>query len=424
MVLYINIIIVSILLLVSAFFSACETAITAYSKPKMYNMANEGNKMAKLVLSLQSDIGLVISAILTCATILNAIAVAVTTDLFTEILGDYAIIFAPIVTSIFIVLFAEVLPKMYTITDPIKILLPSVRIISYTYVALRPLNKIIGFIAQQLIKLIQTSKQDQKDEINDSIDELKGAIALHKGKDINDTNQEKEMLNSVLVLSKLTVGEIMTHRKNVTMICADDPIEDIIRVALDTSYTRIPLWSKNQDNIVGVLHVKDLLRYLRMNSGANGMNIVDIALKPRFIPENKDLLSQLQSFRTNHEHFALVIDEYGSFFGIVTLEDIIEEIVGDIEDEHDITHKNGIIKEDDGSYIVDGVVNIRDLNREIGTNFKSETASTIAGLVINSIGIIPLQGQIFILNGYRFEILRRQRAQVTKIRIQDIGDIK
>ena len=424
MALYINIIIVSILLLVSAFFSACETAITAYSKPKMYNMASEGNKMANLVLSLQSDIGLVISAILTCATLLNAMAVAVTTDLFTEMLGDYAIIFAPIVTSIFIVLFAEVLPKMYTITDPIKILLPSVRIINYTYVALRPLNRIIGFIAHQLMKLIKTTKRTTTDELNDSIDELKGAIALHKGKDINDTNKEKEMLNSVLALSNLTVGEIMTHRKNVTMICADNPIEDIIKVALETSYTRIPLWSKNPDNIVGVLHVKDLLRYLRLNSGSAKINIVDIAMKPRFIPESKDLLSQLQSFRTNHEHFALVIDEYGSFFGIVTLEDIIEEIVGDIEDEHDITHPNGIITEDDGSYIVDGIVNIRDLNREIGTNFTSDTASTIAGLVINSIGIIPLQGQIFIINGYRFEILRRQRAQVTKMRMQRVGDIK
>lgn len=412
-----NIVLVVIFLVCSAYFAACETAITAYSKPKMYSIAKEGNIKAKIILELQSEVGLVISAILTCATILNALAVAVTTDLFSEVLGDYAIILAPIITSVFIVLFAEVLPKMLTISNPESVLLPSAYFIKYTYIVLKPLNNILGFIAKRLIAIIKSSSKNKKSEYEDSLEELKGAIALHKGQNIEDTKKEKEMLQSVLDLGEVQVGNIMVHRKNVTMMCADEPVSDLIDQIMSCPFTRIPLWSQNRDNIVGILHVKDLMKAIKKNPDLNKIKIIDIALKPWFIPENKDLLDQLQSFKTKHEHFALVVDEYGSFMGIVTLEDIIEEIVGNIEDEHDVDSQNGIRKQDDGSYIVDGSVNIRDLNREIESDFRGDIAATVAGLVINSIGIIPEAGQTFILYGYRFEIVKRHRMQVTLLKI-------
>ena len=417
MFLFANVVLVIFFLLFSAFFAACETAITAYSKPKMYTMAKEGNAKAKLILSLQPEIGLVISSILTCATILNALAVAVTTNLFSEILGRYAVILAPIITSIFIVLFAEVLPKMLTISSPERILLPSASFIRYIYILLKPLDAVIGLIAKNLIKVIKLSNKDDKSEYEASLEELKGAIALHKGENTDDTKKEKEMLQSVLDLGTVTITNIMIHRKNVTMMCADEPVSELVEQIMNCPFTRIPLWSQNRDNIVGVLHVKDLLKALKRTNNVNDINILDIALKPRFIPENKDLLEQLQTFKNNHEHFALVVDEYGAFMGIVTLEDIIEEIVGNIEDEHDVEKQNGIRKQGDGSYIVDGSVNIRDLNREIESDFRSDIAATIAGLVINSIGVIPEPGQIFVLYGYKFEILRKQRVQITLLRI-------
>lgn len=422
MLLFLNIVFVALFLLLSAFFSACETAMTAYSKPKMYTIAKEGNLKAKLILALQSEVGLVISAILTCATILNAMAVAVTTDLFSEILGDYAIILAPIITSVFIVLFAEVLPKMLTIANPESILLPSAYFINITYKTLRPLNMVIGFIAKQLLRIIQPASKNSKSEYEDSLEELKGAIALHKGENVEDTQKEKEMLQSVLDLGEVTVANIMVHRKNVTMMCADEPISQLVERVMSCPFTRIPLWSQNRDNIVGVLHVKDLLKALKRTEEKENINVLDIALAPRFIPENKDLLAQLQSFKTNHEHFALVVDEYGSFMGIVTLEDIIEEIVGNIEDEHDVVAQNGIRKQDDCSYIVDGSVNVRDLNREINSDFRSDIAATVAGLIINSIGVIPEVGQTFVLYGYKFEILKRQRVQITLIRISKLEE--
>jgi Mg2+/Co2+ transporter CorB len=388
----------------------------------MFNLAKEGNKKAKIILDLQNKIGLVISAILTCATILNSIAVAVTTEAFGKIFGDYALFLAPVVTSIFIVLFAEVLPKMLIITNPESILFPSAYFIRLIYIILKPLNSIIGFIAKGIISVIRLSSKSKVNEYEDSLEELKGAIALHKGADVEDAQKEKEMLQSVLDLGEVPVSNIMVHRKNVTMLCADDNINKLIDQIMNCPFTRIPLWSKNQDNIVGVLHVKDLLKATRKNTPIDSINVMDIALKPWFIPENKDLLDQLQSFKARHEHFAMVVDEYGCFMGIITLEDIIEEIVGDIEDEHDIASFAGIRKQNDESHIVDGVVNVRDLNREIGSDFRGDIAATVAGLVINSIGIIPEVGQVFVLYGYKFEILKRHRSQVTLLKVTKLTE--
>jgi Mg2+/Co2+ transporter CorB len=391
--------------------------MTAYSKPKMFELSNSGNKKASLVLALQKEIGLVISAILTCATILNAIAVAITTDVFSEILGDYSVFLAPVITSVFIVLFAEVLPKMWTITSPENVLMPSAYFIKYVHIILKPLNNIIGYIAQALISFVKVSSKN-KNEYEESLNELRGAIALHKGLDVEDAKKEKEMLQSILDLRNVQVSSIMVHRKNVTMFCADEDINILVNRVMDCPYTRIPLWSGEQDNIVGVLHATDILKAVKKSKSLEELSVMDIALKPWFIPENKDLLDQLQEFRQKHAHFAIVVDEYGSFMGIITLEDVIEEIVGDIEDEHDIVSLTGIRPQLDGSYIVDGAVNVRDLNRELNSRFSGDIAATVAGLVINSVEIIPDVGQTFVLYGYRFKVLKRQRNQVTLLRIE------
>lgn len=417
------ILIVFFLLFCSAYFAACETAFTAYSKPKMFSMSKDGNKKAKIILELQEEVELVISAILTCNTILNTLTSIFAANLCSRFFGANFVIYFSFIIAILIVLFAEVLPKMLAISKPEKLLIPSAYFIKYVFVALKPINKVIGYIAKKFIVLIRHDKPVAED-YESSLDELKGAIDLHKGQNVEDTQQEKEMLKSVLDLGSVHVSQIMVHRKNVTMFCADDDPKSLIEQIMNCPFTRIPLWSGDQDNIIGVLHVKDLLKHLEKNRDTNQLNISEIALKPWFIPENKDLLDQLQSFKRKHEHFALVVDEYGSFMGIVTLEDIIEEIVGDISDEHDVVTFSGSRKQEDGSYIVDGSVNIRDFNREIGSNFKSDIAATIAGFVINSIGIIPNVGQIFVLKDYKFRILKRHRNQITLLRIEQIYDEK
>jgi Mg2+/Co2+ transporter CorB len=404
----------------AAYFAACETAMTACSKAKIFSIAKDGNKKAKVILELQKEVGLVISSILMCNTILNSLAVSFANAICVDVFGDSAIFYCPIIISIFIVLFAEVLPKMLTLANPENVLLPSAYVIKYTYHISRPLNNIIGLIAKRIILIIRPESEN-KDEYTESLEELRGAIDLHTGFDLEETKQEKEMMQNILDLGRVPVSNIMIHRKNVTMLCADEDIETIIEQVMSCPFTRIPLWSEHQDNIIGILHVKDVFKAISKTNAIDKINVMDIALKPWFIPENNDLLYQLQSFRTKREHFAIVVDEYGSFMGIVTLEDVIEEIVGDISDEHDIVPFKGIRQQDDGSYIVDGSVNIRDLNREIGSKFKGDIAATLAGLVINSVGIIPDAGQVFILYNYKFEILRRQRNQVTLLRVTSLN---
>lgn len=403
----------------SAFFAACETAITAFSKPKMHRMAKEGNKKARIICALQDEIGLVISAILTCNTVFNSLAVSFATAMCIKMFGDSSVVYCSIVMSIFVVLFAEVLPKMFTINNPEKLLMPSAHVLHTIFRTLKPINNVIGKIAKWVMALVTKSGVDN-DEYAESLEELKGAIDMHKSnRDRDDLAQEKAMLNNILDLGGVQIGKIMVHRKNVTMMCVDDEVNSVVEQIMMSPFTRVPLWHGNRDNIVGVLHVKDLLKEIK-EKGFEGLDVMSIAIKPWFIPENTNLLYQLQEFKKKREHFALVVDEYGCFMGIVTLEDILEEIVGDIVDEHDIAYMNGIRKQEDGSYIVDGSVGVRDFNREMETNFSSEIAATIAGIVINSTGIIPEAGQVFLLFGYRFEILKRQRNQVTLLRISKI----
>ena len=225
------------------------------------------------------------------------------------------------------------------------------------------------------------------------------------------------MLRSILDLEDVEVGEIMVHRKDMETIDADLAPEDIIQQVISSTHSRLPLWSSEPDNIIGVLHAKSVLSAVNKHEGKTGkINIAEILAKPWFIPETTNLLHQLQAFRHRHEHFALVVDEYGALLGIVTLEDILEEIVGDISDEFDLIVP-GVRPQADGSYVIAGDVTIRDLNRRFDWQLPDEEAATLAGLILFEAQRIPEAGQVFTFFGFRFEILRRHRNQLTSIRM-------
>jgi Mg2+/Co2+ transporter CorB len=279
---------------------------------------------------------------------------------------------------------------------------------------LSPITHALEMVIRGTLRLFGSRLQDDKG-IGPSPEELRGAIDLHAG--VGEVKQERAMLHSILDLAEVEVGEIMTHRKNVTMINADDTAEEIVAQVLGSPFTRIPVWRGEPDNIVGVIHAKALLRAVHAREGSlKGLDLLAFAAKPWFVPDSTTLLDQLQAFRRRREHFALVVDEYGSLMGIVTLEDILEEIVGDIADEHDITVP-GVVRQADGSYVVQGSVTIRDLNRQFEWNLPDEAAATIAGLLLHEARRIPEVGQAFLFHGLRFEILRRHRQQITAIRI-------
>ncbi|MGB2016152.1 MAG: HlyC/CorC family transporter [Candidatus Puniceispirillum sp.] len=403
------------LILASAFFSSAETALTAASDARMRQLANKGNKNAKTVEALRADREGLIGAILIGNNAVNVLASAIATSLFITLFGETGLLWATMTMTVLLVVFAEVMPKTYALTFADRYALTIAPVIRIIVLALSPLALAIRWLASITIRA-------RSDEDSDREEELRGLIELHGADGDEDDRETQAMLSSILDLNELTVEQIMTHRGSVSMINADDDLDDILRRVLESPHTRHPVFSGKSDNIIGVLHVKDLLRSIghlgeNVNENGDGNRFVqDIASPAYFIPETTLLFDQLQSFRSRREHFAVVVDEYGDFRGIVTLEDILEEIVGDIDDEHDIDLP-GLTPQADGSWLVDGSVTIRDLNRALGWQLPDEDASTLAGLVLFESRTIPMPGQEFRFHNIRFRVVKRDGNRITSLRL-------
>jgi Mg2+/Co2+ transporter CorB len=396
-----------------AFFAASETAITVASRAKFHQLAKQGNKRAAMISELQKKLGLVLSVLIMCISMSNSIAVAFATEVF----GAF---YASVIMGSIILLFCEVMPKMLALVSAENLLLKSARILNFLFWLFYPLNRIINFIARKFLELFNVKYLSQSDYYA-TIEELKGMIDLHKGPG-QDVPHERAMLKSILDLGSVQVSEIMVHRKDVVMLNADKPLADLMHEALASPHSRFPIWKDNIENIVGIIHMKSLLRVYHASMNNGPIEIMSIATPPWFIPESTDLLKQLEVFRQRGEHFSIVVDEYGALQGIVTLEDILEEIVGDITDEYDI-RVPGVRAQNDGSYLVRGDVTIRDLNRQFEWDLPDE-ASTIAGLLLFQTRSIPQVKQVFILHHFKFEILRRTKNQITLIRLTPLFSAK
>ncbi|NNG04801.1 MAG: HlyC/CorC family transporter [Inquilinus sp.] len=408
-----------VLLVLSGLFSGSETALTAASRARMHQLAQDGDRRAEIVNRLRESKERLIGAILLGNNLVNILASALATSLLITYLGDAAVVVATVSMTLLVLVFSEVLPKTYAIHRADRMALavaPPLRVVVFL---LAPVTAGISFLVRLI--LIVFARDYRNVSMTDYVDELRGAIELHRGPE-EDTRHERAMLRSILELADVEVSEIMTHRRNVIGIDADQPPSGAVDAVLQSPFTRIPLWQGDPDNVVGVLHAKDVLRALRASGKEDGeLNLRKISSKPWFIPDSTSLLDQLQAFRTRREHFALVVDEYGSLQGVVTLEDILEEIVGEIDDEHDLPVA-GVRRQPNGSYIIDGTVTLRDLNREFEWGMPDEEASTLAGLVLHEARRIPEVGQTYTFFGFRFEILRRQRNQITALRVTPPAD--
>ena len=404
------------LLFLSAFFSGSETALTAASQARLHQLSLRGNRRAGTVLRLRRRNDTLIGTILIGNNITNIAASALATSVLISLFDDAGVAYSMIGMTILVVIFAEVLPKTFAINNADRSALavgPAIRVFVWLF---QPLSIAIRFIVNVLLKIIGVKgltsfAQHEREE------ELRGLIELHTGPG-PDVSEERAMLRSILDLGEVTVEEIMTHRRNVSMINADLPLDEILDELLESPFTRLPLYRGDPDEIIGILHGKALLRAIRGFPGENmsELDIVEVANEPWFIPESSNLLDQLQAFRARKEHFAVVVDEYGTLQGVVTLEDILEEIVGNIDDENDVT-VSGVRPQPDGSFLINGSVTLRDLNRDFEWSLPDEDASTIAGLILHEARIIPNVGQEFIFYGFRFRILRKHRNQVTQLRV-------
>ncbi len=403
-----------VLLLLSAFFSGSETALTAVSRPHMHHLLKTGDKRAGIIAKLHARMERLIGTILLVNNLVNILASALATSLLIGVFGDTGVAYATLVMTLLVLIFAEVLPKTYAINNANRTALSVAPVVRLLVLVLSPLSDAVQVVVRATLRLFSVSTESNLGAISD--DELRGAIDLHAETGSTD-DQERAMLRSILDLDHVEVGEIMVHRKDIFTVDAGLSPTTILEQVIASPYTRIPMWRKKPDNIIGVLHAKTLLSAVKLQAPATEkLDIPGLAAKPWFIPESTTLLQQLHAFRKKREHFALVVDEYGVLMGIVTLEDILEEIVGDISDEFDIAVP-GVRLQADDTFIIKGDVTIRDLNRQFDWSLPDDQAATLAGLVLHESRRIPDVGQVFNFYDFRFEILRRKRNQITSLRL-------
>jgi Mg2+/Co2+ transporter CorB len=408
-----------ILLVLSAFFNGSETALTAASRARMHALEQEGNAKAKLVNKLMSAPERMLGAVLLGNTLVDVLAAALAASLATALVGEVGVIYATVIMTSLIVVFAAVLPKTYALTNPDKAALMVAPIMRVIIWILTPATAVLQFVVRWILKLTPSTRDDAAN-ILAAHEEIRGTIELqHKEGAV--ARGDADMLGGVLDLRDLTVEDIMVHRTKMETIDIDQAPELTIDAVLKSQYTRVPLWKDEAENIVGILNTKDLLAALAKRAfDPKTVDIAALAQTPWFVPESTGAKEQLNAFLKRKSQLALVVDEYGEVQGLVTLEDILEEIVGQISDEHD-GNDASIRQQADGSVNVDGSVAIRDLNRQMNWGLPDAEATTIAGLVIHESQTIPEPGQAFTFYNYRFEILRKSRNKLTALRIKPVA---
>lgn len=409
-----SVIVLCFCLFLSFFFSGTETAFTAASLPLMNEMEKKGNRRAKIVTSIKTRSDRFLGMILFGNNVVNIAATAITTSICITLLGQrWGVFTSTFVVSFVILIFCEIMPKTYAIRNPNTIALFVAPIVQLLTFLLAPIVTFVNTVVKNVMAMLGLLKHEKLGETAKT--ELRGVLNMQTSESIRS---EKNMMKSVLDLSEVEVHEVMTYRSKIVSFDANMDVKSLISKVLNCPYTRVPLWKDTKNNIVGVLNTKLLLRALQANKGnVTDFDVMSVATPPWFIPETTTLLTQLQAYRRRREHFAIVVDEYGEIQGIVTLEDILEEIVGDIIDETDHPAESCLnaIVQADGTIIVDGAASIRDLNRHFGWDLPDDEASTIAGLLLFESERIPKKGASYSFYGFTFKVLDKKGNRITTL---------
>jgi Mg2+/Co2+ transporter CorB len=404
---------IAFLLVLGAFFAGSETALTAVSRGRMHQLEKDGSRAARDVNRLVGQRERMVGALLLGNTFVNILASSLATIVLEHSFGHRAVLVATAIMTVLILIFVEVLPKTLAIARTDRFALAVATPVRLVVSVLAPVVNTVQFVVWRVLGLFGV--RTNEDDLVEAHEEIRGTVEVHL-KEGTVEREHRDMIGGILDLRELTVSDAMVHRKNMATIDADLPPPQILREVLEANHTRVPLWRDQQDNIIGVVHTKDIVRAI-LERGRAGVDVAALATPPWFVPETTMLEEQLTAFREKRSHFALVVDEYGALQGLITLDDILDEIFGDIPDEHEVKGRPDVRRRPDGSYLVDGSVPIRELNRELDWNLPDEEATTIAGLVIHEARTIPEVGQRFKYFGYEFEILRRQRNQITALRV-------
>ena len=417
--LWISIGIIFLMLIASAFFSASETALTATSRARIHELARKGSRSASRVQLLIGKRERLIGSILLGNNVMNIAASSLATSVLVSLFSDAGVIYATAGMTILVLIFAEVLPKTYAILVPDRVALFVSAPIRLIVAIFGPIVVSIELLVRGLLRLFGFDTTAAANALS-AHEEIRGAINLHHEEGAV-VKKDRDMLGGILDLQELTIADIMVHRTKMHMIDAASGPSDILAQVLKSGHSRIPVYKEDSDNIIGILHAKNFFLALQNNNNdITKIDVEDILIPAWFVPGTRPVPDQLNAFLRRKAHFALAVDEYGEVMGLVTLEDIIEEIVGDIHDEHDVAAK-GVRPEPTGSFVVEGTVPVRDLNRLQDWDLPDEEATTIAGLVIHEARMIPVVGQAFTFHGFKFEVLRKRRHQITQLRITPLS---
>ncbi len=408
---------VVVLLVLSAFFAGSETALTAVSLGKMHQLEKDGSSAAARVNGLVGNRERLIGALLLGNTFVNILASSLATSVLEGRYGHNAVVIVAAVMTAVVLIFAEVLPKTLAIARTDGFALTVARPVGMVVSVLGPIVGTVQKLVWAMLWLFGVRGENKGIVADEVHDEIRGTVYLrHQQGSVE--RESRDMISGVLDLRELTVADVMTHRKKMTSIDIGLPADEIVRAVLSSRRSRVPVWRDEPENIIGVLRTKAIIRAAMGNAEAfKGLDMLSLVTPPWFVPDTMGVEELLDAFRERRSHFALVVDEYGVIMGLVTREDILDEVFGRIPDESQSRPQLGARQQADGSYLVDGTTPIRDLNRAMEWNLPDSEATTIAGLVIHEARTIPDVGQRFAFYGFKFEVLRRQRNQITVIRV-------
>ncbi len=411
------------LLVLSAFFSGSETALTAASRGKLRSQADKGGKGAARALDITEDNERLIGSVLLGNNLVNILATSLATALFTRLFGESGVALATLVMTMLVLIFAEVLPKTYAITNAEAAASKVSGPIALVITIFAPVVSFVRVLVRMMLRVFGV-RTDPDSHILAVREEIAGAISLGHSEGVVE-KEDRDRILGALDLGERTVEEIMLHRSQIEMLNADDEAGDIVAQSLQSRHTRLPMYRGEPENVVGILHAKDLSREMhKLATAGDGETVsfqpMDVAMEPYFVPETTSLDDQMRQFLKRRTHFALVVDEYGALQGLITLEDILEEIVGEITDEFDASEAPVLEQSDDGHFLIDGATTIRDLNRATDWNLPDEEANTIAGLVIHEAQMIPSVGQEFSFHGFRFEVVDMVENRIVQLKIRPL----
>ncbi len=421
-------ILVLVLILISAFFSLVETALTTCSKAKIHRLAKDGDKGAIVVERLLIKSESAMSTILLCNNAINIMASAIATSVLIKIFGESGVIYATIIMTTLVLVFGEIAPKTYSLKHAEKIILIAAPFVLWLVKVFYPLTRNIQNAIDKTFEFLSSknvSGKRQARQVSD-LEEIRGTIELkHKAGSI--FKYDKDMLDSILDLGETEIINVMVHRKNMASIDIEQSLDKILKKAFEINHSRIPLWSGDEDNIIAILNIKILVTVLHNNQGdVSKINLKQFTSTPWFIPASNTLKNQLIAFRKKKEKFAIVIDEYGALMGVITLEDILEEIVGDLDGKDDNQSRLRITKFKDGSYKISGELPVRDINRKLNWDLPedNDNAATLAGLLISKIEKIPEEKEECEFDGFSFKVLRMKQNKIMVLRVAKLKPIQ